>query len=678
MVFVLWTLGFVLLGGRLVYLQLIRGEEYSQLAIAQRMRPQTIDPQRGNILDRNYKTLAMSIGADAVYALPDSIRDVEGTARQLAPYLSMSEANLVRLLQSKKTGSVWLARGLTPETTQAIKALGLSGIRIIKRPQRYYPQGPLAAHVLGIAGSDNQGLEGIEYYYESTLKGVPGQLSIERDASQRNIPGGESEFIPPQAGYDLILTIDSVIQYGAENHLREAVLSSKSDRGLILVMDPNSGEIFANAIFPTFDPNHYQEVTPDRRRNVTITDQYEPGSTFKFVTAAASLDLGLTNNSRTFNSGAYWEVGGGKVRNSDGRTNGNITFLEAVERSDNIVFAQLAVEMGAERFYPYIRGFGFGQRLGVDFPGEISGTVASPTRSGQLLQWANTGFGQGIAVTPLQLLTAVSAIANGGMIMQPHFVKEIRDSQGKLVQEVEPQILGRAVSEATAAKVSELLRSVVVNGNGNRADLPGYYVAGKTGTAEVPKGGSYGEERIASFIGFAPVDDPALAILVVLYNPKVASAYGGVLAAPVFNKVMEESLEYLGIKRRQVDQVRSPLVIVPNVSNFSKTEAQARLAQANLRWDFEREGSLVADQMPSPGARVPAQTTVHLFFYDPETQEEVLVPSVLGLSMRDASMKLAEAGLRIRIDGSGIAYSQSPRAGTKLPKGAAVEVNFRL
>ncbi len=660
------------------YLQLIHGEQYTQMAVAQRMRPQTIDAQRGNILDRNYKVLAMSIGADAVYALPESIKDMEGTAQQLAPYFDMSEASLLKLLQSKKSGSVWLARGLSPETTQAIKTLALPGIRIIKRPQRYYPQGSLAAHVLGIAGSDNQGLEGIEYYYESILKGVPGKLATERDASQRHIPGGASEFIQPQSGHDLVLTIDSVIQYVAESHLKEAVLSSKSDRGLVLVMDPNSGQILANAIFPTFDPNNYQEVTTDRRRNVAITDQYEPGSTFKFVTAAASLDLGLAYNSRTFNSGAYWEIGGGRVRNSDGRTNGNITFLESLERSDNIVFAQLAVEMGAERFYPYIREFGFGQRLGVDFPGEVSGTVASPTRSGQLLQWANTGFGQGIAVSPLQLLTAISAVANGGMVMQPQFVKEIRDSQGRLVQAVEPQILGRAISESTAMEVSQLLRSVVVNGNGNRADLPGYYVAGKTGTAEVPKGGAYGEERIASFIGFAPVDDPALAILVVLYNPKVESAYGGVLAAPVFRDIMGESLEYLGIKRRQVDKERSQLVIVPNVSNFSKTEAQVRLDQDNLRWAFEGEGALVADQTPSPGARVPAQTTVTLFFYDPEAQEEVLVPSVLGLSMRDASMKLAEAGLKIRIDGSGIANSQSPKAGTKLPKGATVEVNFKL
>lgn len=674
----MWFLGFIALGGRLIYLQFIRGNEYTQMAQAQRMRPQNIDAQRGNILDRNYKTLAMSIGADAVYALPENVKDPAGTARQLAPYLDATESDLLRLLQSKSSGSIWLARGLKPDIAQAVKELSLPGIRIIKRPQRYYPQGSLAAQVLGIAGSDNQGLEGIEYYYESILKGTPGQLFTERDAAQRQIPGGATEFIPPQAGHDLVLTIDAAIQYSVENHLQEAVRSSKSDRGLIMVMDPKTGEILANAIYPTFDPNNYQQFKVDNRRNVAITDQYEPGSTFKFVTAATALELGLTHNSKRYNSGSYWEVGGGRVRNSDGRSNGNITFLEAVERSDNIVFAQLATELGAARFHPYIRGFGFGQRLGVDFPGEISGSIASPTKNGQMLQWANTGFGQGIAVTPLQLLTALSAIANGGEVMRPQFVREIRDSQGKLVQTIKPEVLGRAVTEGTAQQVSELLRSSVVNGNGNRADIPGYFVAGKTGTAEVPKEGSYGEERIASFIGFAPVDDPALSVLVVLYNPKVESAYGGVLAAPVFKEVMEESLEYLGIKRRQERNIRSSLVIVPNVANFTQAEAQARLSQLNLRWVNEGKGSLVADQSPSPGARVPAQTTINLVFYDEAQQEEVSVPSVIGLSMRDASQKLAEAGLKIRIDGSGLAQSQSPKAGTVLPKGATVEVHFRL
>ncbi|HHT90267.1 MAG: penicillin-binding transpeptidase domain-containing protein [Bacillota bacterium] len=664
--------------GRLGYLQVYRGEEFADKALAQRMRPEIIDAQRGNILDRHYKTLAISVGADAVYALPDSVRDVEGTARQLAPFLPISEGDLMRVLESGSKTSVWLARGLSVDAAEAVRALGLSGIRVVERPQRYYPQGSLASHVLGFAGSDNQGLEGIEYYYDEVLRGIPGRLSVERDATQRSIPGGDSEFIPPEAGYDVVLTIDSVIQYIAETHIQEAAASSHSDRGLVLVMDPNTGEILANAIYPTFDPNYYQEFSADRRRNVAVTDQYEPGSTFKFVTAAASLDLGLAYNERRFTSDAFWEIGGGRIRNSDGRVFGNISFLEAMERSDNITFAKLSAEMGPERFHPYIRGFGFGERSGVDFPGEITGMVASPSRSGQALQWANMGFGQGIAVTPLQLLNAVCSIANGGSLMKPYYVREIRDTQGKLVEQFLPEVRKHPVGVGTAMEVSQLLRSVVVNGNGNRAEVTGYYVAGKTGTAEVPKGGVYGEERIASFVGFAPVDNPVVAILVILYNPKVESPYGGVLAAPVFSRIMEESLEYLDVKRREEGRQRLPYSLVPNVTNFSREEAQARLTQGGFLWTMEGSGPVVTSQTPSPGARVPTQTTVRLFFYESEQGESVEVPDVLGLSMRDASTRLADDGLRITIVGSGLAVKQVPAAGVQIPKGSAVEVIFSL
>ena len=262
--------------------------------------------------------------------------------------------------------------------------------------------------------------------------------------------------------------------------------------------------------------------------------------------------------------------------------------------------------------------------------------------------------------------------------MKPRFVKEIRDAQGRLVQKFEPEILGYPVKNETAIVVSQLLRSVVVNGNGNRAEVAGYYVAGKTGTAEVPEGGVYGAGRIASFVGFAPVDEPVLAILVVLYNPKVESAYGGVLAAPVFKEIMEESLEYLGVKRRLEGQQRSSFRLVPNLSNFTREEAKARLAQESFPWTIEGDGPLVTAQTPRPGARVPAQTTVHLFFYEQDDGEDVTVPNIIGLSMRDASMSLSDLGLRISVKGSGVAVKQSPEAGTFVTKGSAVEVIFEL
>ena len=392
------------------------------------MRPQTIDAQRGRILDRNHKTLAISVGADAVYALPDCIRDAEGTARQLAPYLSMSEKELVSLLTSDKT-SVWIARGLTVEVAEAIRSLGLPGIRLVQRPQRYYPQGSLAAHVIGIAGADNKGLEGIEYFYDEILSGIPGQQAMERDAAQRSIPGGETQFVPPQPGHDVVLTIDSVIQYIAETRIQEAVTSSKSERGLVLVMNPKTGEILADAIYPSFDPNNYKQVSAEFRRNVAVTDQYEPGSTFKFVTAAAALDLGITDFNRKFESSSAWEVGGGRVRNLDGRAFGTVTFKEAIERSDNITFAKLSVEMGPERFHKYIQALARAPP-GRRFPGEISALWRSQQERpdpavGQHRIWPGGGCHSSAVIT------AISAVANGGTPPRPYFVKEIRDVNGR-------------------------------------------------------------------------------------------------------------------------------------------------------------------------------------------------------------------------------------------------------
>ena len=552
-IFVLLVLCSLGLVGRLAYLQIIRHGHYSELAVAQRMRPRVVDPQRGSILDRNYKTLAISIGADAVYAIPARIGDLKQTAQLLAPYLSLTAAEIEERLRSQTSGSVWLARKLTPEQAETIRDLKLPGIYLVERPQRYYPNGTLAAHVLGITGIDNQGLEGLEYYYDEYLRGTPGRLAAEADAAARLIPGGDAAYQPPIDGYDLVLALDSVIQHIAESEIRRAVEDTGSERGIVLVMNPRTGEILASAVYPCFDPNNYSAYSLETRRNVVVTDQFEPGSTFKVITAGAALELGVVAEESRFLSGPSLQIGGGTIRNWDGRARGDVTFQQALETSDNIVFAQVAVEMGPERFYPIIRAFGIGSRLGVDFPGEARGSVVAPgeVKFGEEIRWANIGFGQGIALTPLQLITAVSAVANGGVVMRPRFVTEIRDSQGRLVERFEPEPLGRALSAATAQRLSALLRSVVVNGGGRQAEIPGYFPAGKTGTAEVPERGRYGDERISSFAGYAPLDDPALAALVILYKPQTEVRYGSVLAAPVFREVMEQSLNHLGVERRR-------------------------------------------------------------------------------------------------------------------------------
>ncbi len=673
-------LGFSLLaltaGVRLFYLQILEGTRFTQLAQGQRIRPTEIDAARGSIYDRDFGTLAISIGAQAVYAVPSDRRDPGQAAAQLAPYLSLTEDEILSLLASDRD-TIWLERRLNVDQARSIGELQIPGIRVITRPQRFYPQDSLAANVLGFAGVDNQGLEGLEHMYDEILRGVPGRVHMERDANWRQIPGGLDNLVPPQHGHDLVLTIDSTIQYLAEREIQAAVQSSQSDRGIVVIMDPNTGAILANAIYPSFDPNEYQIHPPEVRRNAVVTDQYEPGSTFKIITGAAALDSGTASMDARYESSSVWEVGGGRVRNWQLQTRGTHSFTGAMENSDNVIFAKLAVEMGPKVFHEYAAAFGFGDRLGIDFPGESRGTLPVPgeTQFGETLRWANIGFGQGIAVTPLQLTAATAAIANGGRLMRPYYVSEIRDYSGKVLERAEPIVIGHPISEATSKTMVDVLRSVVENGTAGRAEAVGFRVAGKTGTAEVAEGGRYGEKRIASFVGFAPADAPEVTALVALYNPKTDVRLGGVLAAPVFQTIMEQTLEYLGVRRQKTVTERSLMTVVPNIRNFPLNEAREILLEANLQVTGN-QGDVVLDQIPSPGSRVPVNTTVNLFFHSESETRMTSVPDVLGKSMRDASQVVLETGLRIRIVGSGTASSQSPKPGTQVPLGSVIEVEF--
>ncbi len=671
-------LGFSTVGIRLFYLQIIRHGHYSHLAQAQRMRPTTVDPKRGTIFDRNGTVLALSVGADAVYAVPHSGRDHAAAAAQLAPYLSLAEEDIAAAL-TNVTRSTWLDRKLSWEQSSAIRQLNLPGIRLIERPQRYYPQGTLAAQVLGFAGIDNQGLEGLEFFYDEILRGTPGTWSMERDAAQRQIPGGEGILTPPIHGHDLILTIDAKIQYVAERELERAVVETKSRRGVVLLMDTATGAIVANAVYPAFDPNQYQNYVSSQRRNSAVIDQYEPGSTFKVLTAAAGLDLGAVTFDTMFYSGASWQVAGGRIRSWNRIGHGDQTFVQTLETSDNIAYAQLSVNMGPTQFHPYLHNFGLGQRLGVDFPGEVAGRLPAPgeIRFGETLQWANIGFGQGVAVTPLQLLAAVNAIANEGRLMRPHYVHEIRDHEGNLVHREQPELLGQPIGAATAAAVAHMMRSSVVHGTGSQAEIPGYPVAGKTGTAEVPTQGGYGDDRIASFVGFAPVENPRLTGIVILYYPEQEVRYGGVLAAPVFRTIMEEALDCLGVRRVQQSRTTEDLII-PNVRNMAVLDAQVRLSQAGLTWSYYGDGEYIADQRPTPGTRNASDTVVALYFHESESETVAEVPDVVGLSMRDALTVLQQHGLRMHPVGSGLAFQQMPPAGEAAAEGDLVEVNFSL
>lgn len=678
---------FGLLTVRLAYLEVFRNSHYLSLALEQRLRPIPILANRGDITDRNGNKLAVSISTDAVYAIPVEVKDKDKAAAALAPLLDLDVAWLKERL-SKRQSMVWLKLKVDVDTAKKVRLLeeqGIQGIGVTERPQRFYPHGDLAAQVLGFAGIDNQGLEGLEAYYDRYLRGNPGMVMRERDARGQAIPGGVERRLPPQDGYHLKLTIDQVIQYTAERELEKAVIDTKSAFGIIILVQPKTGDVLASAVYPSFDPNNYSQYPADTWRNRAVTDQFEPGSTFKVVTGAAALDVGVTKLDEVFVDPVRLVRWGGRVSCWRAQGHGRETFVEAMENSCNPVFAILGADrLGPQRFYDYVKAFGFGSRTGIDFPGEVFGMVPKPgkTQHGELLQWANIGFGQGIAVTPMQMVMMVSSIATGGQLMKPHLVKEITDTNGNVIKQFNPEPVRQVVSQNTAQQIATVMRSVVVNGGGHNAEIPGYAVAGKTGTAQMasPNGG-YSEDRLASFLGFAPVHDPQIAGIVMLVKIGMRPAYGGTWAAPVFAKVAEQALEYMGVPRQadpdQLVKPKSGTVFVPNVQNLDVETAKSLLLKASLKPVVEGKGVYVENQVPRPGAEVKPGTVVQLAVYSEEpVKGDVVVPNVVGLSMRDASVSLGQSGLHIRIEGTGKAVAQQPPAGTRLKHNDVVTVKF--
>ncbi|MEW5865379.1 MAG: stage V sporulation protein D [Bacillota bacterium] len=682
--FVMWGIAAILLVFRLSWLQVAQSDRFRKLALDQRLYPVPVDARRGTIRDREGRELAVSVSADSVYAVPAEVRDPSETARTLARVLEQDPES-IRAKLTQKAATVWIDRRVDPDKAAALRKLDLKGIGFTERGQRFYPKDRLAAHILGIAGIDNQGLEGLEVQYDAFLRGTRGQIVAERDAAGKEIPGGVSRFIPPVDGNDLYLTIDEVIQYIVERELDRGMVETRAKRGMILAMDPKTGAVLAMAARPTYNPNHYFDYPDSARRNIVVSDVYEPGSTFKIITAAAALEEGVVKPTDTFFDPGFIRVEDRHVRCWLGGGHGSQTFIEATENSCNVVFATLGLRLGTERFYRYIRAFGFGSPLGIDFPGEAAGLLQQEKNVG-LVEIANISFGQGISVTPIQLLSALNAIANGGVLMRPYLASRIIAPDGSLVKEFSPEPLRQVISKETSHELSLILESVVVNGSGYRAKIPGYRVAGKTGTAEKPEAGVYGEKRVASFLGFAPVEDPKISVLVVWDEPDVGIRYGGVLAAPVFQAVVRDALRYMGVPPtsppEQGEAGRSvELVAVPDlIGRSSEDAAKALVTEFGLEVRVKGSGNVVRDQTPRPGARVARGTTVVLYLdmgalYNVE-EENVLVPDLTGKTMKDAALLLTRAGLRMQAEGTGVARSSDPKPGTAVPRGSVVVVRF--
>ncbi|MGI6092583.1 MAG: stage V sporulation protein D [Veillonellaceae bacterium] len=666
------------LGCRLMYIQFFRSSWLTENAIDQRIRDIPVEAKRGVIYDRHGRELAVSVSTESVYAIPAEIRNAEETAAKLAAILNLDEDKLAAKLK-KRQAFTWIKRKIDVESATAVKKLNLSGIGLTQENRRYYPNENLAAHVLGFTGIDSQGLDGIETTFDSYLKGRPGSIVVEYDARGREIPYASHRFVPPVEGHNIYLTIDTVIQQIIERDLERVMKDTQAAAATIIVMKPNTGEILALANRPDYNPNRFADFSPKLWRNIAVSNAYEPGSTFKVLTTTAALDAKVVKlDDRFFDPGGI-EVQGRTIHCWKHGGHGSQSFCEVVENSCNTGFVTVGLKLGSDQFYKYLDAFGLGRPTNVDLPGEAKGIMINKNQV-KPINIATMSMGQSIAVTPIQLLTAVSAVANDGLRVRPQIVREVRDKAGNVIRGFQPDIVERIVNVDTAKEVKNVLESVVSNGTGKNAYIEGYRIAGKTGTAQKVGGGGYVPGKyVASFVGFAPADNPQIAMLVVIDEP-VGIYYGGQIAAPVFGAAAKDILEYLKVAPRlDENSNRESLeahIIVPSVINLEVPEAIKVLRQAGLDVRVEESGGRVADQIPKPGSRIPKGTSVLVYTLTPRFGiGEVTVPDCNGLTLKETSELLGNVGLIISPIGTGQkTVKQDPLPGSKVPTGASITV----
>ncbi len=636
-VFVLLFLCFPFIFLRIVQLQLVKKDELSRLASKQHQSIITFIPKRGTIYDFKGNNLAVSIDVDSVYARPPEVKNPSQTAKKLANILDLNKGALIKKLKTKK-GFVWVKRKVTPKQTTRIKESGLKGIHFVKESRRFYPHSHLAAHLVGFVGIDSKGLEGIEAKYDGILSGNATRLILGRDAFGREIiteipiPGKSPE------NYNLYLTIDTNIQYIVEKELKRAVEGQGAKKGMGVVMDPGTGKILAMANYPSFNPNRFGDTSPKTWRNRVVTDVFEPGSVFKVFLTSTALEEKVAKRHDIFfcENGAY-VLSGKTIR--DVKKYGWLSLEHIIKYSSNIGAVKIAERVGRKKFYQYIRGFGFGHKTGIDLPGEAMGIIRRP-KTWSKVALGNIAFGQGIAATSIQLITATSAIANGGKLLRPYVVDRIVDSKGKMISQSHPVIIRRVLSEEVAEIMTSILTGVVrKGGTGTRAALSYYEAAGKTGTAQKVDslvGGYYEDRFISTFVGYVPSNQPRLVILVVIDEPQ-GIPYGGRVAGPVFKNIAERSLQYLNIP-----STRGPIL--------------AKASTKKTTWRPLKKTAREAMYRGKPSRRM---------------------PDLRRLSIRAALNRVRDLELLVAVSGSGRMVHQRPRPGTIVEKGNACFLTFR-
>lgn len=625
----------VVLVGRLFFLQIIDKSDLQAKNLSQVQVDRKLQSPRGTIYDRNGRPLAMSVVTKSLYADPKMIKQSPSEVAELiAPYVTMSKEDIVKSLQ-EDTAFVWIDRMMEPEKSKAVAQLiedkNLEGLNFVEESKRYYPNGNLAAQVLGFVGTDDKGLDGLEMVLDDELKGGIQKELVATDRKGNAIFGSVLSKYLPDKGKSVTLTIDATIQFIAERALDKAMVDTGAKHASVIVMDPKTGEILAMANRPSYDPNNYNQSGEEAFKNIAVTNLYEPGSTFKPIIASAALAAGKWKLDTVYNDKGAFAANGHIIRNWNGEGYGPVRLLDILKYSINTGMAEIGTLTGADILSKYVRDYGFGSETGIELPGEGAGILYNPEDMSKL-DVATMSIGQGIAVTPLQMVRAFGALSNGGAMMKPHIIKSYSNSQGDVTSTTETSVVGQPVPAETAKTIVDILEKEVSEGGGTKAMVEGYHFGGKTGTAQkldTKHGGYLDGQYIASFIGFGPVEDPKFVVLVVIDDPQKGSYYGSQIVAPVFKDIVSQLVRYYQM---------SPSV---------------------------KDGATVA---AVPAVKLPA--------VKPNGDGSVVLPDFRGYTFGEVRDWLHTAGLYFKPDGTGKAISQEQLPGTVVSPGTPIVVQF--
>lgn len=702
-VFVIIFILMLALIGRVGWIQLVRGPELQKLAIEQWTNDVKIDAKRGKILDRNGAELAVSASCERVDAYMRDIIKIEHDnknikkeiASKLAVILGEKEETLLKKLNmtlsnGKPLNSVAIKRRIEKSQADEIRKLKLPGIIVSEDSKRYYPNGNFLSHVLGFTNVDGEGQDGIELKYDKELKGVAGRVIMEADLIRREMPHNISKYIEPVGGNDITLTIDESIQLSVEKVIEDALIINKAKAVSAIVMNPETGEILALANKPDFNPNDprnmkdykdFQDVIRSWN-NRAVTYTYEPGSIFKVITAAAAISEGLVSDKDRFTCPGYKIVADRRIKCWRTRGHGTQDLAQILQNSCNIGFMVLGERLGKDKFYKYLDSFGLGKPTNIDVKFEEVG-FKRPIKGVGPVELATLSFGQGISVTPIQMTSIFAAIANDGKMMEPRLVKKIQstDKEGNIIEikDTEPKLLRQAIDNDTASKLRDYLEKVISIGGGKKAYVPGYQIAGKTGTAQKAENGRYVSGRyVASFVGMAPADDPKVVVYVSIDEPDPSNYYAGQIAAPLAGQIFKDIFVTLDMKPDS-SHMSDIEVIVPNLVGLSQKEAVNMLKSGGFSYEVKGKGPMVNDMLPRPGLSVKTGSKVILYTENGQNyNNKVIVPNLSGKSAKEAASILSSLGLKIDISGEGYAVEQDPDVGEEVEKGTRINVIFDI